>query len=116
MRAVQRPAHHDLVPFGDHVFDREMQVREGRVERGHSLLILLQTVEQGRRVAQRDIGGDQFVRRLRVAMIAPFLKVAVDNVLVALNGEMLVGGTTAQQQGGQRNLEQELALHLGPGS
>ena len=64
------------------------------MERRHALLVILQTVEYGRRIAQRDVGGDQFVGRLGVAMIAPLFKVAADDFFVSLKAELLVGCTT----------------------
>ena len=62
------------------------------MELGHDVLVILQAAEDGGRIAEHKVRRDQLVRHGGVAAIGPLLKVATDDLLVALERRDLIVG------------------------
>jgi hypothetical protein len=73
MRATRSQAGHNLVPFCDHVFNRELQIRESRQVHADGLFGSLAVSWQTRRERVIDlIGGDEFIDGSQILLVELF--------------------------------------------
>ncbi len=74
MRATRSQAGHDLVPFSDHILNREVRVRESRQVHADELFLSFDPTWRTGRVSVTDeIWGEEVVNGSKILLVEHFL-------------------------------------------